>query len=132
MGRPRTPTSILDGRGSFLQKPSRSRPDEPTTDKPIGDAPTYLTKEERKVWRELVKQSLPGVLMESDRLMFALMVRLAAKFQSGAPMMAAETSQLISLSGKFAMNAADRSKVAIEKKKTNSMELAIAARKKTA
>jgi phage terminase small subunit len=122
MPRNRTPTAILDAKGAFNQNPGRARPTEPTTDKPIGGPPNWLSSTEKTVWHELVKQSLPGVLMESDRLMFAVLVRLAAKFRSGdEPMMGIEIAQMISLSSRFAMTPADRSKVTVEKKPTSSL-----------
>lgn len=72
MGRNLTPTSILAGKGAFIGKPSRLRPNEPVDDRPIGIAPTAFTKEQKKVWKELVKQACPGVLKESDRLLLSL------------------------------------------------------------
>jgi hypothetical protein len=80
-----------------------------------------MTAEEKKVWKELAKQALPGVVFESDRLMFAVLVRLAAMFYAGVPMMASQTAQMIQLSGKFALTPADRSKVAVEKPKQSSL-----------
>jgi hypothetical protein len=121
MARNRTPTSISDAKGSFITHKNRRRPDEPTVDRPIGNAPTSMSKDERKVWKQLAAQSCPGVLMQSDRLMFAVLVRLAAKFYTNGPMMAAETAQMITLSSKFALNPADRSKVSVEKPKTSSL-----------
>jgi len=85
-----------------------------------------MSKAERKVWRELVGQCAPGVLMESDRLMFAVLVRLASKFYNHEPMMVMETNQMISLSSKFALNPADRSKVSVEKPKASSLSLFLA------
>jgi phage terminase small subunit len=122
----RTPTAILEARGSFIGKPSRRRPNEPMTDRPIGPAPGYLSKEEKKTWKELVAQSLPGVLMQSDRLMLSLLCRLFTKFKNNKPMMASETAMLITLSGKFALNPADRSKVHVEKPKESKLALFIA------
>jgi hypothetical protein len=119
----RQPTAILEAKGAFIAQPGRARPLEPTTDRPIGDAPEYMSEAEKKVWAELVAQSCPGVLFESDRLMFAVLVRLATKFQSGKEMKIMETNQMMSLSGKFAMNPADRSKVNVEKPKTSSLSL---------
>jgi len=121
MGRNSIPTAIQDAKGAFLKDPQRKRTQEPTTDRPLGEPPTYLSKDERKVWRELAKQALPGVVFESDRLMFAVLVRLANKFYTGVAMMAAETAQMIQLSSKFAMNPADRSKVAVEKPKQSAL-----------
>jgi hypothetical protein len=44
-------------------------------------------------------------------------------------MMASETAQMITLSSKFAMNPADRSKVNVEKPKSSSLSLFLADRK---
>jgi hypothetical protein len=123
MARNLTPTSILEAKGSFITHKNRQRPHEPSTDQPIGNPPPEMTKEEKKRWRELVRQACPGVLKESDRLLFALLVRLAAKFYSNQPMMAAETTQMITLSSKFAMNPADRSRVSVEKPKQSSLSM---------
>ena len=114
MGRNRLPTSIQDTKGAFIKDPQRKRTNEPTTNRPIGAPPAYLTPDEKKVWKQLAKQALPGVLMQSDRLMFSVLVRLANKHYTGAAMMASETSQMIQLSSKFALNPADRSKVSVE------------------
>ena len=129
MGRARTPTAILDAKGGFITHKNRQRPNEPTVDRPIGSAPKWMSKDEKKVWKELAGQSCPGVLMVSDRLIFAVLVRLSAKFQSNQPMMASETAQMITLSSKFAMNPADRSKVSVEKPKSSSLSLFLADRK---
>jgi phage terminase small subunit len=115
MGRNKTPTAILDAKGSFLKHPDRARPKEPVSDKPLGSAPKWLSKEEKKVWKELAKQALPGVVLESDRMLFALMVRLANKLYTNQEMRVGEMSTLITLGSKFAMNPADRSKVVVEK-----------------
>ena len=117
----RVPTSIAEAKGSFITHKNRQRPLEPTTDRSIGLPPATMTKAEKKVWKELVRQSCPGVLFESDRLLFAVLVKLATRFYANEPLMCAETSQMITLSSKFAMNPADRSKVAIEKPKTSSL-----------
>jgi hypothetical protein len=126
MARTRTPTSILEAKGSFLTHKNRQRPNEPTVDRPIGNAPPSMSKDERKVWKQLAKQACPGVLMESDRLMFAVLVRLATKFYANEPMMAAETAQMITLSSKFALNPADRSKVSVEQPKKSSLSTFLA------
>lgn len=131
MGRTRTPTAILDAKGGFLTHKNRQRPNEPMADRPIGAPPKYLNAAEKKVWKELVSQSAPGVLMISDTIMLSVFVRLSTKFQLRQPMMAAETAQMITLSSKFAMNPADRSKVEVEKPKSSSLSLFLADRKPT-
>lgn len=122
----RTPTAILEAKGTFITHPGRKRPNEPKTDRPIGPPPSFLNPKEKKVWKQLVKQALPGVLMESDRLMFSVLVRLANRHYTGMPMMVGEVAQLITLSGKFALNAADRAKVHVEKPKESKLALFLA------
>ena len=126
MARNRTPSAILDARGAFLQNPQRARKNEPTTDRPISASPPAylrdcLSDEEKKVWKLLVKQALPGVLCESDTTLFLSMVRLTAKLYYNPPLMVGEIAQLTSLGSKFAMSPADRSKVTVEKPAQSSL-----------
>ncbi len=129
MGRNRTPTSILDAKGGFISHKDRQRPNEPVDDRPIGSPPKYLNAAEKKVWKEVVSQSAPGVLTVSDTIMLAVFVRLSTKFQLRQPMMAAETAQMISLASRFAMTPADRSKVTVEQPKSSSLSKFLTGRK---
>jgi phage terminase small subunit len=122
MGHNRIPTAILDARGSFINRPSRVRPAEPSTDKPIGPPPKWLAKEEKQVWKDLVKQALPGVLMYSDRGAFELLVRLTSKLRKGNMTKSSDMGMFISLCSRFAMTPADRSKVAVESKPKSKLE----------
>ena len=132
MGRNKTPTAILEARGAFIANPSMRRPNEPKSDKPIGGPPAWMTKEEKKVWRQLAKQALPGVLRESDRMLFALMVRLAAKLQANETLRVGEMATLITLGSKFAMNPADRSRVVVEKPAESSLSKFLSRRSQAA
>lgn len=115
MSRPRTPTELLDVRGSFLVHPSRedARKNEPTSNRPLGDPPERLDAEVQAVWHEVAAQMLPGVCKESDRTMFEALCRLIYKMRVGT-IRIMELSALTSLCGRFAMTPADRSKVAVD------------------
>lgn len=128
MSRNRTPTAILDAKGVFQHDPQRKREDEPTTDRPLGSAPRRLSPEEKEVWKDLADQALPGVVMYSDRNMFEMLVVLTTKFRSRGPMMAAERNLMVSLSSRFAMTPADRSKVSVEKPKQSQLSKFLAPR----
>ena len=69
MARPRTPTSILEGRGVFVNHPERraQRANEPVPSAELGNAPKHFGKDEKRIWKELVQIALPGVLSNSDR-----------------------------------------------------------------
>jgi hypothetical protein len=87
--------------------------------------PKYLSKcltaQEKTVWKLLVKQSLPGVLFESDWALFISVVRLTTKNMYNPPLLVGEQAQLTSLGSKFAMSPADRSKVSVDKPKESSL-----------
>jgi hypothetical protein len=123
MPMPRTPTAILEAKGAFEQNPNRARPNEPTSGKPIGAPPVYLSLEEKRVWRELVKHACPGVLFESDREHFELLTRLTAKMRYHfTEMKASEMAHFISLGSRFAMTPADRSRVTIDRTKKSTLQ----------
>jgi phage terminase small subunit len=117
MARNRTPTSILEAKGSFVTHKNRQRVSEPDAKEPMCDPPDYLGKEEKKVWRDIVKHACPGVLFASDQDAFQLYVRLVAKMRYHF----SEMSQFVSLASRFAATPADRSKVVVEKKKESSL-----------
>ena len=114
MGRNRTPTSILDAKGAFNQNPQRRRPDEPEPTGELGNPPKFMTKDEKKIWRELSRRIAPGVAYADNRDPFVLLVRLTDKLYKDT---ASDTQQktLINLWSKFGLTPADRSKVAVEK-----------------
>jgi hypothetical protein len=123
MPQPRIPTAIHDAKGSFIRHPERARENEPETEgkKELGDAPAYLSEFQKEVWAELSAQMLPGVCFESDRTAFELLVRLVCKMRTDS-INRSEVSSLIALTGRFAMNPADRSKVAVEKPKESKLD----------
>jgi hypothetical protein len=122
MGRNRTPTAIMDARGSFIANPRYARPDEPQGDRPLGGPPKWLSKEEKAVWKDLAKQMLPGVVFFSDRGAFELLVRLTHKLRTQfATMKGVEMGQFIALCSRFAATPSDRSKVAVEQPKESSL-----------
>jgi phage terminase small subunit len=123
MGRNPTPTAILDARGGFINRPSRERPDEPSTAgrRPLGPPPSYLSAEEKKVWKRLAKEMLPGVAFASDRTAFELLTRLTAKLRAGQMSKSSDMATLITLCSRFAMTPADRSRVVAEQPKESSL-----------
>ena len=114
MPRPRTPTSILEARGAYVNHPERraDRVNEPQPSGPLGPPPTHLTKEQKKIWKELVKIAPPGVLTNCDRWTVERCVQLVAKMRVGN-LMALEGSQLITCLSKLGMTPTDRSKVSV-------------------
>lgn len=122
MGRPRTPTSILDGKGGFLTHKNRQRPNEPVTKLGIGKPPAWYTAEEKKMWKLLARKCAPGVLMESDWPTYCILVRLMSKYHNHPDSMRVmETNQLISVTRMFGLSPSERSRVSVEAPKTSSL-----------
>lgn len=118
MARPKTPTRILDARGSFRKHPERRRDGEPEVKNPLGAVPESLTSGEIACWNEIVSYSPVGVLTEADRLAVELAACLLAEFRDDrAGFAAGKMGRLQSMLGQFGMNPSDRAKLSIEKPK---------------
>lgn len=114
MGRPRTPTNILLLRGVDKVHPDRmkDREDEPQPSSGIGEPPKHLKAGERRAWNEIVHNSPPGVLFNSDRVALELAACLLVEFRTDRKeMKASDRSLLASLLARFGFTPADRSKV---------------------
>jgi hypothetical protein len=112
MGLNRTPTAILEARGSFISHKNRrdARAGEPVVTKRLGSPPKTFTDEHKKLWREFAKIVPPGVATYADRWAVEIVVWTMAKFRAGT-ITGAETSQLTSLLSRFGLTPADRSRV---------------------
>jgi hypothetical protein len=115
MGRNNTPTAILDARGSFIHNPQLRRKAEPSPRGPLCTAaPKDFTKEQKAVWRELMKMLPPGVAFNSDYWALRHLVLLEAKSRSGEKFMASEHTQLVGLLDRFGLNPSARCRVQVE------------------
>ena len=112
MGRNRTPTAILESRGSFINHKDRrdARAGEPVVTKKLGGPPKIFTDEQRKLWHEFAKIVPAGVATYADRWAVEIVVCAMAKFRAGT-ICGAETGQLTSLLSRFGLTPADRSRV---------------------
>lgn len=111
MARPRTPTNVLDARGSFKKHPERKRKDA----EPVGElsaAPPHINGAVLHAWNEIARYAPRDVLTDSDRLSIELAANLLAQFRDDPlEFTAAKLVRLEALLGKFGMTPADRSKV---------------------
>ena len=112
MGRNRTPTAILESRGSFINHKNRkeARAGEPIVTKKLGSPPKTFTDEQRELWREFAKMVPAGVATYADRWAVEIVVCAMAKFRAGT-IYGAEIGQLTSLLSSFGLTPADRSRV---------------------
>ena len=51
----------------------------------VGDPPVHMSGPQRVIWRELVSESVPGVLRASDRIMVEISCGLLDQYRNGEP-----------------------------------------------
>lgn len=126
MGRINRPAAINDAAGTFISH-KRARRNEPTPREALGEPPSRLSARERAAWREISFNLPPEVAFCSDRLLFEILVRLAAKVFSGEQLKGIERGQLIQLGARFGLTPSDRSRVGVsEAPKQNSLAAFVA------
>jgi hypothetical protein len=119
VSRPRTPTAVLDARGSFLHDPQRRR-DDPATSGPLPlTAPENLTAPEQAAWVELVSNAPARVLANADYAVVELTAKLIVRMRADT-LNGTQTGHLIACLGRLGMTPSDRSKVTASKETPNS------------
>ena len=118
----KTPTNVLELRGSFKRHPERraARANEPEPTGSIGEPPEHLKPAEQAVWREVVDINPPGVLANSDRIVLELISCLLAEFRANGltNMTDGKLSRLCALLGQLGMTPADRARITVIEKPT--------------
>ena len=113
MGRNRTPTAVLELRGSFKNHPSRKREREgeikPTT--PLGSPPASFTKNQKAIWADV--RARGTWLTGPDRYMCEVAVVLMDKHTRRA-IDYKEIPHLIGVLSKLGFTPADRAKMNIK------------------
>jgi hypothetical protein len=108
----RKPLETLIASGATDHDPQRyrNRQPEPKSDEPLGNPPTSLNAEEKKIWREVAKHAIPGTLTGSDRVTMELLSRLILKMRVGTAK-SGDHGTMLSLLARLGMTPADRLKV---------------------
>jgi hypothetical protein len=111
MARPRTPTNVLELRGSFKKHPERQRQDAESSG-PLSSPPDHINGPVLNAWNEIAESAPLDVLTNSDRISLELAANLLAQFRNDPiEFTAAKLVRLEALLGKFGMTPADRAKV---------------------
>ena len=119
MPAPRKPTSQL-AESTLRANVGRyaSRAKEPIPTKPLGNPPSHLTKDQKKVWRELAITAPPDVLTICDRWAVEVAVVLMTKIRTGT-FHTADIAQLRQSLASLGMTPADRSRVSTNQPNTD-------------
>jgi phage terminase small subunit len=117
MARRRKTAVELENSGAFRKNPQRRRVD-PEPKGEIGEPPKWLDQLERSIWRELVANSIPGCLKDSDRSQFETLCKLKAierkeGIGGNRGLSGSLLGQMNTLAAKFGMTPADRTKLAV-------------------
>jgi hypothetical protein len=105
MGRPRTPTAVLELRGAFRRNPNRRRKFEPRISTPLPDPPPALPKPVKSAWLEMKGRGYR--LTSADRFLVEIAATLMAAYRSDQ-LKSGEVSQLIQLLSKIGFAPKDR------------------------
>lgn len=119
MGRPRTPTAVLDMTGAFREHPERKadRAGEPTGLPGVGDPPKHLTPREADIWNELAGYCAKGVLTVMDRPLLEQVCQLMARSRDRRKKMnGTERGMLVKCLSLMGMTPSDRSRLNIHPK----------------
>lgn len=118
-GRPRTPTSVLKAKGSFVDNPGRgrARENEPKNLKPFTrEVPSHLDEDERICYLEIAEECPKGVLTASDRKHLELAAILYAQVKIHKGNLRTDKLALYMRTlGYLGMNPSERSKVQVAK-----------------
>lgn len=112
MGRTPQPREIALLKGAHKKHPERYRGITPKNDAPLSNPSSHLKPSEKKWWRIIQANSLPGVLTESDRFLFETMVKLYAEYQADKEKKfpAAKLNVMIGLFARYGYSPSDRQK----------------------
>jgi phage terminase small subunit len=82
LARPRKSIAELQLNGAFKHDPQRltRRLNVPKPSKDIGRPPALLSAQEKEVWKQVVRESPPGVLTVSDRMALTYLCRVWARY----------------------------------------------------
>jgi hypothetical protein len=107
MGRPRTPTALLQLRGAFINHPSRlrARKNEPLVATALPDPPPSLPKPVKSAWLEMRERGF--WLTSADRFLVEIAATLMAAYRSHK-LKSGDVSQLISSLGKIGFSPKER------------------------
>jgi hypothetical protein len=108
--------------GTFKNDPSRTRPMEPRSDRPIGNAPAWFTVPEKALWKELISNAPDNALCAADRVMLEIVVKLTIKLRAN-DIKTAEINLLSANLSKLGWSPADRAKVSPVSHKDTSDDL---------
>lgn len=118
----RKPTAVLKLKGSYKKDPQRmkDRQYEPIPKGEIAGPPKYLTADEKKCFKEIVKHSPAMVITSADHELVVLTARLKSKFINDW-LSASEMGHYLRCLSQLGMAPADRSKISlpVEEKEEN-------------
>ena len=121
MGRPKTPTNVLELRGAFKKDPQRKRDLEPEGNSSFSkEPPKHLSASQKKIWKEIILLIPAGVLTGSDLIHVEIVTCLLTEFrESNGSIDTARITRLTSEMGKLGLNPSARAGLSVDKPKTN-------------
>jgi hypothetical protein len=118
MAKRKTPTRVLELRGSFKNNPNRQREREPEVTDSLSAPPDDFIPAEAKAWHMIASKAPMGVLTDADWPSVVMAAKLWAEFMAdSAGFNTARLTRLHRILGDFGMNPSDRASLNIPKPK---------------
>lgn len=130
MPMPRTPSKVLEARGTFAHNPDRKREDfaSGAFDK---SPPSYFKELQIDAWNDIVEVLPDSVLQATDGIIVELAARLVSRFRAidDADITMAQVAQIRTALATLGMTPADRSRVSAKKTTPANAFLALVGKK---
>jgi len=120
MARPRLPDELHVITGAWDKNPNRRRTGTPKSENPFGNPPKYFAADEKKCWKEILENALPGVLTGADRWVAETACIIMAKMRRRENMHGNEMSLLVTCLSKLGMTPVDRTRLSATPDKKDS------------
>lgn len=134
MGRPKTPSNVLELRGAYKKNPNRKPKDEPpaAASGDLGEPPAYFNKTQRECWAEIAAKAHAGTICRADSIALEMAAVLLDQFRLyPLDIPTARIVRLDSILARFGMTPSDRSKVKVPNApKENPFSAALKSRRK--
>ena len=114
MARHKQPEALAKLKGAPKKNPQRYKTKQPVNKNLIGAPPAAMDADAKKIWAELLKYSLPGVITASERFIFEIASNLMAEYRKSArEFPATKYGHLIGCLARLGLSPTDRQKLGV-------------------
>ena len=123
MARHKTPSNVLDLKGSYKKHPERRNNEEPEGLPLDSKPPKYFDKEHVKHWNDLISRIPDGVVTNSDYYLLVIGAAILAEIEETQGHLPNERiAKFVTISAKLGLTPSDRVGLKVPQKKKNKFD----------